>query len=148
MDCSEYQKLMSMLIDGELGERSSEGLKRHLDACLGCRKAYECMAALNETLNAAGLYRPPSMLATRVKARLAEKNQLPKEWHFPRAWRQAPLLAMIVLLAIGLGNLAGRSMTQIFIGEQPESGLEYLLTDAGQSLSDIFLDIAVEENSQ
>ena len=55
---------------------------------------------------------------------------------------------MIVLLAIGVGNLAGRSMTEILVGDQSEAKLEYLLTDAGQSFSDIVLDIAVEENSR
>jgi hypothetical protein len=59
-----------------------------------------------------------------------------------------PLLALIVLLAIGVGNLAGRSMTEILVGDQSEAKLEYLLTDAGQSFSDIVLDIAVEENSR
>ena len=50
--------------------------------------------------------------------------------------------------AIGVGNLAGRSMTEILVGDQSEAKLEYLLTDAGQSFSDIVLDIAVEENSR
>jgi len=137
-----------MLIDGELEERSAEALKGHLTTCLRCIRTYERMVAVNGVLHAAELYSPPSMLATRVKARLEEQNARPGEWHFPRAWRQAPLFAMILLLAIGLGNLAGRSMTQILIGDQLEPKLEYLLTDAGQSLSDIFMDIAVEENSQ
>ena len=83
-----------------------------------------------------------------MKARLAEQNAPRRERRFPLAWVQVPVFAMIVLLAIGLGNLAGRSMTEILVGDQSEVKLEYLFTDAGQSFSDIVLDIAVEENSR
>ncbi len=38
MDCSEYQKYVSKLIDYELGENSAEALKSHLAACSACRK--------------------------------------------------------------------------------------------------------------
>jgi predicted anti-sigma-YlaC factor YlaD len=148
MDCSDYQKHMSMLIDGELGQHSLQALESHLAACSGCRNAYERMTALNRTLKDVDLYRPPSMLASRVKARFAQESGQPTGRLFPSAWRQVPLFALIVLLAIGVGNLAGRSMTEILVGDQSEAKLEYLLTDAGQSFSDIVLDIAVEENSR
>ena len=146
MDCNDYQKYMSLLIDGELGQHSLQDLETHIAACSGCRNAYERMAVLNRALKDVDLYRPPSMLASRVKARLVDENAPRRERRFPLAWAQVPVFAMIVLLAIGLGNLAGRSMTEILVGDQSEAKLEYLLTDAGQSFSDIVLDIAVEEN--
>jgi len=148
MDCSDYQKHVSTLIDGELGQHSLQALETHLAACSGCRTAYERMAVLNRALKDVDLYRPPSMLASRVKARLVEENAPRRERRFPLAWAQVPVFAMIVLLAIGLGNLAGRSMTEILVGDQSEAKLEYLLTDAGQSFSDIVFNIAVEENSR
>jgi predicted anti-sigma-YlaC factor YlaD len=148
MDCSDYQKHVSTLIDGELGQHSLQALETHLAACSGCRNAYERMASLNRALKDGDLYRPPSMLASRVKARLAEENAPRRKRRFPLAWAQVPVFAMIVLLAIGLGNLAGRSMTEILLGDQSEAKLEYLITDAGQSFSDIVFNIAVEENSR
>ena len=74
MDCSDYQKHVSMLIDGELGQHSLQALQAHLAACSGCRNTYERMAVLNRALKDGDLYRPPSMLASRVKARLVEEN--------------------------------------------------------------------------
>jgi predicted anti-sigma-YlaC factor YlaD len=148
MDCNDYQKHMSMRIDGELGQYSLQAIETHLAACSECRNAYERMAILNEALKDVDLYRPPSMLASRVKARLEAVNGRRRERHFPPSWVQVPLFAMIVLLAIGIGNLAGRSMTEILLGDQSEARLEYLLTDAGQSFSDIVLDMAVEENAR
>ena len=74
MDCNDYQKHMSMLIDGELGQHSLQALETHLAACSGCRNAYGRMAALNSALKDVDLYRPPSMLASRVKARFAEES--------------------------------------------------------------------------
>ena len=149
MDCNDYQKHMSMLIDGELGQHSSQALETHLAACSGCRNAYERMAALNRALKDVDLYRPPSMLASRVKARLAERECAADGAPISLLHGgQCHCSRMIVLLAIGVGNLAGRSMTEILVGDQSEAKLEYLLTDAGQSFSDIVLDIAVEENSR
>lgn len=147
MDCSEYQKHISMLIDGELGEHSSEALKGHLAACSACSNTYERMAELHKILNAAELSWSPPMLAARVKGRLAEKSAPPGRL-FASAWRQVPLFAVIVLLAIGLGSLAGHSMSEILLGDTSEAKLQYLISDAGQSFSDIVLDIAVEENSR
>ncbi len=149
MDCSEYQKHISMLIDGELGDHSSEALARHLAACRECSNAYARMTELNETLAAVGLHWQPAMLTARVRARLAEESGQPKARLFSLAWSRVPVYAMILLLAIGLGDLAGRSMTEILVGApSSEANLQYLLTDAGQSFSDIVLDIAAEENSR
>ncbi len=148
MDCGEYQKHISMLIDGELGERSAEALKSHLAACPACSKTYVRMEGLDRTLNAAGLSLPPPMLAARIKGRLAEKSVPLRERLFASPWRQAPLFAVIVLVAIGLGSLAGHSMSEILFGDTSEANLQYLISDSGQSFSDIVLDIAVEENSR
>jgi predicted anti-sigma-YlaC factor YlaD len=147
MDCSEYQKHISMLIDGELGEHSSKALKGHIRACSACSNTYEQMAELHKTLSAAELSWSPPMLAARVKERLAEKRA-PLGRLFTSAWRQVPLFAVIVLLAIGLGSLAGHSMSELVLGDTSEAKLQYLISDAGQSFSDIVLDIAVEENSR
>jgi predicted anti-sigma-YlaC factor YlaD len=149
MDCKDNQKYISMLIDGELEARSSEALQKHLVTCSACRNTYELMRELNETLNVVGLSWPPSMLASGVKARLAGQNGDSKGRFSSRAWRQVPLFAMIVLLAISLGNLAGRSITEMLVGApSSEAKLQYLFTDADQSFSNIVLDIAVGENSR
>ncbi len=148
MECSDYQIRISALIDSELGEPSPEALKKHLAACSDCRNTYERMAAMNKSLTAVGLYGPPSALAARVKAKLGDAGAQSARRYFPPAWGRVPLFAMIVLLAIGLGNLAGRSMTEIVTGNKSDTKLDYLLADAGQSFSDIVLDIAGEENSR
>jgi anti-sigma factor RsiW len=148
MDCNEYQKQISMLIDGELGESSSQALKTHLSSCSACSRSYERLEALHKTLNDVGLSWPPLGLASRVKGRLAEQSARTRGRIFASAWRQVPLFALIVLLAIGLGSLAGRSMSEILLGDTSETKLQYLISDAGQSFSDIVLDLAVEENSR
>lgn len=149
MDCNHYQKSISILMDGESGAHSSEALEKHLAACPACRNAYEQMLQLNNTLNTFGLYSSPSTLASNVKACLAERNVQHKGRPFSRAWRQVPLFVTLVLLAIGLGNLAGRSISEILADSfSSETRLQYLFTDAGQSFSDIVMDIAAEENSR
>jgi anti-sigma factor RsiW len=150
MDCNECPKNISILIDGELGQQTTQALRQHLVACSTCRNTYERVAALNESLRSVSLNDPPSMLAARVKARLlrSDARNVSPDRPLRHVWGRVPLLAMIALLAIGLGNVAGRSMTEMLFSHSQEPKLEYLLTDAGQSLFDILMEIGVEENSR
>ncbi len=57
-------------------------------------------------------------------------------------------MAMIVLLALGLGNLAGRSISDIFTKGQAQTSLELIAPDSDNSLSDALLELGAEENHQ
>ncbi len=148
MGCREYEKGISRLIDGEAGESEAEALRRHLEICLTCRGEYERILGLNRVLAVDENYSPPAALATKIKAGLMEENARGRESKFPVAWSRVPLFAVIVLLAIGLGGIAGRSVTGILTGNTLATKLDYLLPDAGDSFSDFVADIAVGENSR
>ena len=144
MSCLTYQKMISQLIDGELSAPSSEQLQIHLEGCSECRDLYKRMLSVNSYVKAVELSLPSSALAERVKERIAVVRTRREDTRRLPAWGRVPALALIVLVALGLGNLAGRSLGEILTSGRPEKGIELLVTDNGQAFSDVILDISAE----
>jgi hypothetical protein len=55
---------------------------------------------------------------------------------------------MLLVLALGLGNMAGKSMTSYFLDGQPDTKAEFPTLDTDNSLADAVLDLGSEENSR
>jgi anti-sigma factor RsiW len=144
MDCEKYQKAISTLVDGELAADASAALTRHLSACADCRAMHQTMTALNTDLWREAP-RVDSGLAPRVKAQIAGTDTKASGKTVWPLWSQAPVLAMLVLAALGLGNLAGRSMSEIIGGEPRETVLEAMVLDSTRSLADVVMDLNSEE---
>ena len=51
-DCGEYQREISLLIDGELSEPQKTGLLRHIGQCRECRRVYDAFNAISLSLSA------------------------------------------------------------------------------------------------
>jgi anti-sigma factor RsiW len=148
MNCQSHQKNISKLLDGELGPAAAAELLRHLAACGDCRRVHERMTFMDRDLKALALAEAPPELANRVKARISSLGDQPSHGIFSPVWKQVSILAMTVLLAIGAGNLAGRSVSNLFLHDRAESMLEMVAPDAGESLADLLMDVGTEENSR
>jgi hypothetical protein len=90
----------------------------------------------------------PPELANRVKARISSRGDQPSYGMFSPVWKQVPIIAMTVLLAIGVGNLAGRSVSDLFLSDRAETMLEMVTPDAGESLADLVMGVETEENGR
>lgn len=148
MSCFTYQKMISRLIDGELSAPSSEQLRQHLEGCSECQDLYKRMLSLNDYLKAVESSLPSSALAERVKERIASVRTGREETRRLPAWGSVPAIALVVLVALGLGNLAGRSLSEILTAGRLERGIELLVTDNGQAFSDVILAIGGEGQDQ
>lgn len=148
MECQKFKREISALLDGELTPSVSEALAEHLDRCVECRQEYERMADLDRSLHAMEVPRPDPLLAAKVKARLSELRHDKGEPLPLPAWSRVPLMVMIVLLALGLGNLAGRSMTELGTADRQEVVLESLVPDAGHSFADVIASIDQKEEAR
>ncbi|MBI5248502.1 MAG: zf-HC2 domain-containing protein [Desulfomonile tiedjei] len=147
MKCAEYKKQISLMIDGELDARSSEALSDHLAFCSDCRRFRERLNAVNVALIKASPTINGSVLAERVKDGLYHRKNRRLQSDFP-AWGRVPVVAMLVLLAIGLGNMAGRSISELFINGETAASIELIAPDSGNSFSDVLLGLGTEENQQ
>lgn len=148
MNCGIYHKNISLLLDGLLAEPARGELRAHLDSCTECRRVYEGMLALNETLKTAPLPSPGRNLAARVKERVSTQSRVPGNGRAMPLWGSVPIVAALVLIALGVGNLAGRSLTGLVALERPESRLEFLVADNGNSFADVMLDMRGGEGSR
>lgn len=148
MDCREYQRQISQLVDDELDEARARALREHLIRCPDCRGEFERTRDLNERVRSFRFLAPSAELVQRVKERVAEARNLADEKSGLPGWTRVPLAATIVLLAIGLGNLAGRSMTEILQSEPSRDTLEWVAPESSQSFADLVIDIGPEENGR
>jgi len=148
VDCPEYQKQISLLVDGELDEARAQTLREHLAMCPDCRRICERMQALDDHVRSYRSLMPHPGRAERIKERVAEeRTRADKKSGLP-AWSRLPLAATIVLLAIGLGNFAGRSITEILRLESSGDIMELAAPDTSQSFSDFVIEIGLEGNGR
>jgi anti-sigma factor (TIGR02949 family) len=149
MDCRERENQISMLLDGELQPSASEELVRHVATCKSCRIVYDGMLALNVDLKASARdVAMPSNLPARIKERISAARNREFDKGLAIIWRQVPIMAMIVLLAIGLGNLAGRSVSDILLSDRQNTIVQSIMPDTGESLGDLLMDVIPEGNGQ
>ncbi|TKC90120.1 anti-sigma factor [Trinickia terrae] len=70
MDCKEARPLIDANADRELSAPDARRVEAHLAECPECRRESENVRALGDTLRAAGYYRAPESLRTRILAEL------------------------------------------------------------------------------
>ena len=106
------------------------------------------MTCIDRDLKALALAEAPRDLTDRVITTISILGDGPSHGVFSPVWKQASILVMTVLLAIGVGNLAGRSMTNALLVNDAESTLDMVAPDTGESLADLVMDVGTEENSR
>jgi len=147
MDCQIYQKEISGLLDGELDDKSAKRLKEHLAVCPTCSAIHERMKALGDNLKAVQASKPSPALAEKVKAAVARERERAEDRLLVPLRAQLPLAAVLVLLAVGLGNLAGQSMTDLLTADRSEEIIELVTVNGDRSFADLVMDVGSEENS-
>lgn len=148
MNCSEFQQQISSLIDGELKGPVRSVLQLHLERCPDCRKIHERMIAVTDNVKAIRGPLEAFALAQRVKERVASEKARQEDKEFFPAWSKVTVMAMAVLLAVGLGNLAGRSVNEMLNVNRSETMLDYVIPYQSGSLAEVVMDIGSEENSR
>jgi len=137
--------MISPLVDGELSEASAMALRAHLASCADCRLVHERVEALNGDLRSVVATLPTSHLAEKVKESIAARRVRSEASDFLPTWGRVPIMAMLVLIALGLGNLAGTSLTDLIAPREPEVTSEFSINDNGHSFADLILDLGREE---
>ena len=139
----QVQEQISSMLDGELNASLSEALSAHMALCEDCREFHEHLNSLNGVLRNAS---PDNAPWQRGKDHLARReNHRQRDFSM---WRRVPAMAMIVLLALGLGNMMGRSISNLFINGRTVASLEFIAPDSENSFSEVLLDLGAEENQQ
>lgn len=114
-DCGEYQREISLLIDGELSEPQKTGLLRHIGQCRECRRVYDAFNAISLSLSAE---EAPTSLKADVMSAIKDLNvspmptagqQKPKKFRASRIIALAACLALVIAAAAAVPHLGGRA---------------------------------------
>ena len=129
MNCEEYQKHISELIDNELREDCDAGVYRHLAECSTCRSFHYSALRLKEAVH--------TMLLTETESKLEEG-----ETHWIRKYVRIPLPVAALYVLLLFGGIVGTAFNFmhdvapivtdrqhiIYISDYPEIKIE-LMTD-------------------
>lgn len=138
-------KQISLLVDNELPESEAAALLTHVADCAQCRLAHQTMLSLNDSL---GSFRPPMPtedLARRVKARIAQEREKAAPAIALPLWARASLVAALVTFAVGLGNIAGNHVSQLFVEPPREHILELLVPGSTPGFTNVVMDLGPQE---
>ncbi|MGC8659984.1 MAG: anti-sigma factor family protein [Desulfomonilaceae bacterium] len=146
----DYQKRISLLLDGVLEKSSEEELCSHLEKCAECMHAYKKMVSLNETLGNLKPLLPDDSLANKIRAQIAAEPEprVRGGWWSFSLLKQVPAWALIAILAVGVGDMAGRILTEALSVQDMSHSLENLIQDQGESLTDLVINFGQSENGR
>jgi anti-sigma factor RsiW len=124
MDCTEYERLISRLRDGELPSGESAGVFRHLSTCEACREFYDVLQELEGALNRIP-HQLPSGSEARAVAPPVSPSLLAQWWWNRRVSLRLPVLALFLCaIAVSLfvllpGSALLREPQSIYVTKLP-----------------------------
>ena len=124
MDCKEFREKLDLYIDHELSAEASTTARLHVQQCSRCRGAEEALLQLRRGVKqVVNSYEPPPDLLPNVRGLMQSRRKQTaglqnNSWldNLP-LWRQrivlpVPLLALLLLIAIGLVFVISRQLRQ------------------------------------
>ena len=111
MECAQVKQMISRYVDQDLDPQEKRSLEDHIGKCPSCQEAMEGQMAVHNLLAEAEKFEAPLGFATRVMARIEEKERRPSFWSFftlqPAFLRMAEVAFALVIVFIGMvsGNL-------------------------------------------
>jgi anti-sigma factor RsiW len=149
MECKHASNLISRLIDGEIDETSARDVRVHIESCSGCAREYRSLMGLHEYLSVLPHVEPHPSLALRVKEALAGRGRADAPPASSALWWRVPVWAFLVLLAVGIGNQAGRNLTSaVFPQLAHEPLMEQVLLENTPAFSDVMMELGTEGHGQ
>lgn len=142
------EKHISLFVDGELPESEAVLLREHIGRCARCRCSVDAMLMLNEAV--ASMRPDPDMeaLARSVKTRVNAEREKPAHGSLLPLWARVSLVAAIVTIAVGLGNVAGTRMTDYYLQSPQEAVLDQLASASNTGFANAVIDFGTQENAQ
>ncbi len=148
MKCRQYQQHISRLVDGELNATDSDSLRSHMAGCSECREFFERVTSVGVELCALRDDTRVPDLSVLVGRRLARQRRSEGRPTLVPVWAQVPLMAALVLIAVGLGHVAGTSVTGLLTPISAQEFADATLFDSAPSFADVAMQIVYGEPGQ
>jgi len=75
-ECAEFEKWMSLAVDGLLGGEETSMLKAHLQRCAKCRRTWQAVREISSLLGSSPMAAPRPDFTARVMGRLSPRRSL------------------------------------------------------------------------
>jgi predicted anti-sigma-YlaC factor YlaD len=116
MECSEIEKKLSALIDGEIIEPERVFIEEHLKSCVHCQKEFENLSQVSDCLNSLTEVEVSPYFLPRLKRRIKEEEtrqvvRLPFFGWSKRVALPVGIVALFVIAIFG-GNFLGQRLNQ------------------------------------
>lgn len=142
MNCQNVQKKLSALLDGEETGLEKERLEEHLKSCEECSQAWRQMRIVTQRVtHMKGYPVDEKELTDKIKRRIATRSGNNVHELGLGLWARVPVFALLLLIALGMGNYAGRSLIEVFLPPTEDPLTETLLLENGSSFGDVFLEL-------
>ncbi len=148
MECGNYQLHISRLVDNELDAVSAESVRTHMAGCPECLKFYERVMSVGVELRALADASGVPEVNSLVVKRIARHRRSADTPSFVPLWIRVPVMAALVLIAVGLGHVAGTSMKEIFAPIATQEAADVATFESAPSFADVAMQIAYEEPVQ
>lgn len=141
MECSEYRRLISRMIDGECDASRRESIAAHLGECEGCRTFLESIQEISAFHRELGELDAPRSLVREVMDDIVEPRRRSRFAGLIRA--AVPVAAAVVLV---LGIYAGSYLVELYRqpvtnGQLAALELEYLDEYPPESMGDLLMEV-------
>ncbi len=116
MDCMEYRKSASRVLDGEADAAQEKELFLHLDKCESCRLFYESLQAVSAMHRGIVEATPPSGMLDSVFAATTRRDIIPGWWKVGIS----AAAAVVILLGVRIGDYISSSYDDASSPDQAE----------------------------
>lgn len=148
MSCRKVQKQISVLMDGELSGTLPAEERTHLNRCEACRTFYEHGLSLDSVLKACKVGPVPAGLAQRIREHVLNQHLRGRpKFSFP-IWCRVPVMAALVLVALGIGTISGRSIGGLIIESRSEIGMDEVIPWQTGSFAQVVFDLSGQESGK
>jgi predicted anti-sigma-YlaC factor YlaD len=139
MKCKDVNAKLSAYLDNQTHGAQRLTIEQHVAQCKTCSNLLERLTNLNEQLRNS-VPGPNPGLTNRIKDAVFGREEKTKPRLVP-VWLQAPMFALALLVAIGIGNMMGTSLTKIVAADRTEITLDQLTPNLEPTITDALLGI-------
>jgi anti-sigma factor RsiW len=148
MRCADVEKQISRLVDGELPESLAAQVAAHLDLCEACLAFQEQVVSLNARLMAFPVSPVSADLAARVRESITHQRGYELRPFLIPAWCRVPLMAALVLVALGIGGISGRSIGELVMQPRSEISMEDVIPGQTGSFAQVAFDLFGQDSDK
>jgi anti-sigma factor RsiW len=140
MDCRKCEQLLSSYIDGELDGEAILDLEDHIKTCSACNALLDKFREMTQVIKSARMpHMRPGLIVDTIALVKNKGGRQSGHSESLRVWGRVPVFGVILLIALSLGGMAGKSVSEVLLGNT-ESRVDLLVIE-DPGIADVFVEL-------